>query len=389
MEKQELMALFIIKLFAGFLIGWVSANYYPVNDYWDLNYKSIEDFHLLLNHPRSFFSDLFYNPYQGNFGRFFNAVGSYWNDLRNNIIIKILAILNIVSHGSYYINSMLLNSFGFIGLTALYRVYKDVYPQYKTRLMIGCFLLPSTLYFTSGIHKDLFVATFLAFFVYSIYFIVQKGFSWKRLGLMVFSTLMLLILRNFLFIILIPATISYFISAKFNINPLKISALILFSILIVLGSIELLFKNFHPLEIITQRQYDFLTLEKAGSQLQMNELKPTFKSFIVNFPQAVNHAFLRPYYWDSSNKFSFLLSIELTGYLLLLILFLFRFQMKININSNIVVFGIIVSMYMFLFIGYIIPNIGSIVRYRSIYIPFLITPIFSNVKFNLNTHYKH
>jgi len=34
---------------------------------------------------------------------------------------------------------------------------------------------------------------------------------------------------------------------------------------------------------------------------------------------------------------------------------------------------------MFLFIGYIMPNLGSIVRYRSVYLPFLITPMLCRI----------
>ncbi len=42
------------------------------------------------------------------------------------------------------------------------------------------FLLPSALYFSSGIHKDLFVFTMLGLFLYALYFSVQQKFTPKR-----------------------------------------------------------------------------------------------------------------------------------------------------------------------------------------------------------------
>ncbi len=390
LERNELFGLFTIKVLVGLLLGWISFTYYPVNDYWDINKKGFDDYQVLMEHPVKFFSDFFFNPYHDNYGRFFNAVGSYWNDLRSNIVIKLLAVCNVLSRGNYYINSLIFNFFGFMGYIALYIVFSGIYPHLKKMIIIGCFLLPSTLYFTSGIHKDLLVASFLSFYVYAIYSILDSGYSKKRICLMILSALMILLLRNFLFIVMIPASIALLISKKSKLSTLKINLLTFLTCIFLLGFIEVFTKNNFILEIITQRQFDFLQLEKAGSQLPMNTLHPTIKSFFINIPHAFNHSFLRPFLCDSTNVFSLFLSIELLVYFILFLIYIRQLIFKgIILNANIfLVFGLFISIIMLLIIGYIVPNTGSIVRYRSIYLPFLILPLLVNIRFNLQRNNK-
>jgi hypothetical protein len=366
---------------AGLTLGWITHHYYPVNDYWDLNEKSILEYNTLILHPVDFITNIGDNPYHNQFGRFFNSVGSYWNDLRNNIIIKILAICNLISHGNYYINSLFFNFFSFCGLLALYKVFVHVYANKKNTVMICVFLLPSTLYFTSGIHKDLLVAAFLAFYTYALYFIINDYFSWKRFGLLIFSGLMILLLRNFLFFAIIPASFAYWFSVKYKISSFKVIITSLSIAVLMLWISENFFNYTRPLEIIEQRSYDFLQLGKAGSQIEMNDLKPTLKSYLANIPQVIDHVLLRPYFWEKQTLFSWFLSVELFFYWVLLIVFLFQFyrgRQKI-INSYLNTYSIFMSILMLLMIGYIVPNVGSIVRYRSIYLPYLITPILCNI----------
>ncbi len=271
-----------------------------------------------------------------------------------------------------------------MGCIALYRLFSNIYPGKKRAIIIGAFLLPSTLYFTSGVHKDLLIATFLSLYIYAIHFISIHGKTVKKIILLVISSLMILLLRNFLFILLFYATVIYFFCKKTTIRPLKIFILAALTGIFMLWFTEFVF-NFHPLKIITQRQFDFLQLEKAGSQLPMNYLDPNIKSFIVNLPQAFSHSFLKPLFWENSLVFSKILSIEWMCYIFIFILFLYQnFKFSKYFKENpIVVLGVFISISMLLITGFIVPNLGSIVRYKSIYLPFLIIPILANINIRL------
>jgi hypothetical protein len=141
-----------------------------------------------------------------------------------------------------------------------------------------------------------------------------------------------------------------------------------------------LFHSIDPPKTVVQKQADFLALPVAVTQINVDTLQPNFKSFLQNTPQALNHLLLRPYPLELPSKSMLPMNIELLIYQLLFVLFLFFRQKddKGGINSFIL-FGVFFTLTMFLFIGYLMPNLGSLIRYRSIYIPFLITPVICGI----------
>lgn len=371
--------LFIVKIIAALAIGWINNKYYPLNDYWGLNKEGFIEYKLLISNPLAYFKDITTSHYADQYGNFFRTVDSYWNDLRTNIGIKLLAISNIIARGNYYINSLIFNFFGFLGYIALFKVFIHSYPLKKKAVIFGCFLLPSTLFFTSGLNKDLFIFTLLAFYSYALYFILNDRYTIKRLLLLLLSAVFILLIRNFLFVAIIPSTIGLIISSNRKFHPAIAFFGIYFLACMTLLFIDINCTDFQPLGIISQRQNDFLQLPEAGSQLSMGLLQPTLKSFILNLPNAINHGFLRPFIWDEGNIFMLLLSIELFFYQGLLLFMFFCKETYHKKTNPIIWFGLSIAIFMWLIIGFVIPNIGAIVRYKSLFLPFLIIPILCNI----------
>jgi hypothetical protein len=139
-------------------------------------------------------------------------------------------------------------------------------------------------------------------------------------------------------------------------------------------------QSFNPLKIVSDKQAAFFTLPIANTQINTDTLYPTFKSFLYNAPQAYNHVLLRPYINEVSTKSLLPSTAELAIYQLLFLFFLFfRRKKEAGENNPFILFGIFFTLTMFLFIGYIMPNLGSIVRYRSVYLVFLITPLICQI----------
>ena len=384
------LVLFFLKIVAGLLIGWMSQKFYPQgNDYWGLNVAGWEQYQLLVSDPKRFFTDMFSNNYQNGYDRLFNSYGSYWNDLKNTLIIKFLALCNIFSRGNYYINSLIFNFIGFFGHIALYRIFIDIYKETKWPVIIGCFLLPSTLYFSSGIHKDLVIFTALGLYCYAMYFSLQQKMNFKYLFTLIISFITLFLVRNFVAIAIIPATIAFIISKKTTISKpiIFISAYIM--TLLLLCVVQIVKPSFQPVKIIAQKQQEFFELPYASTQISTHVLEPNAKSLLQNTPQALNHVLLRPYIWEHPTTFLVPLSIELFIYHLLFVLMLVLYQKKNTTVNSFILFGIFVSLSLLLFTGYIVPNIGSIVRYRSLYLPFLITPMLCHINWKRILRYTH
>lgn len=373
--SATIIILFILKVCAGLFIGWMSQKFYPQgNDYWNLNTAGQKEHQLLLTDPALFFKEILVSSYQNGYEGFFNAVGTYWNDLKNTMIAKLLAVFNIFSRGNYYINSLYFNFFGFFGHVALYRIFSDIYKTRKWALVAGCFLLPSTLYFSSGIHKDLIVFCMLGLFSYSLYFSLKKGFKARYIFMLLISFTGLLLIRNFLAIAIIPASIGLVSCFYLKKNGLIIFTsvyLICFALLLLLHAI---YPAIDPLQIILQRQQDFLNLPNASSQLQAITLEPTVKSFIINAPQAIANGFFRPAIWNAETRFLIPLAIEWQLYILTALLMFIFYKKSDTTGKYFLYWGLFVACSMILLTGYIVPNTGSLVRYRSLYLPFIITP---------------
>jgi hypothetical protein len=299
--------LFLYRIIGAVSIGWISYKFAPQNDYWSLHNEGLLEFELLKTNPSFFLKGLLPFGYNSDVNSFFSTTHSYWNELRNNIIIKFLALLNFISFGSYYIDALFINVFAFMGSIGLYRIFIHNYKEKNNLLIFCCFLIPTTIYFSAGIHKDAVVFGALGLYSFALYFMAEEGFTNKKLVLFTISFLTLVLMRNFLLLALIPATIGFILSKKYGISHFKI--LIAFFILSIITIVitENFFPKFQPLQIITQRKSDFDHLKLAHSQFNSFVLKPTLSSFLKNIPSALNHGFLRPYIWETSNIFSFLL----------------------------------------------------------------------------------
>ena len=126
---------------------------------------------------------------------------------------------------------------------------------------------------------------------------------------------------------------------------------------------------------VIKRKGEFAARDGGVTDLPMNELYPTVKSFLINLPQAFIHILFRPYLWEFPGMSVMLTALELLFYQGILVLFLFFRNKKEKVvnNYNIYVFAFFFTMV--IIIGYTIPNLGAIVRYRSLLWMFVLCPM--------------
>ena len=370
--------LFLLKVLAGLALGWLSLHYYGAgNDYWDLNREGWKEYQLLWQHPGEYFSNIFHSGYEKGYGGVFDSFQSFWNDLRNNIIIKLLSLFNIFSRGNYYINSLFCNFLVFFGHVALFRVFQQIFARRRIAGIIGCFLLPSVLYFNSGTNRDGFVFLLVAALVYLFYFsIEEKHYGLQRLLAIVLFSGLLFLLRNYVLLALVPALAAWWLVRRKGWKPLLVfGAVYLFSGLI-LFNIDSVYPALQPLTVIVQKQTDYLHLPASATHVPLSPLQPTFGSFAQNAPEALAHVYLRPYFFEWGQAALIPFALEWLLYLGLFVLFVFFRDREAGAGKKTFLwFCLFFTAGIFLFIGYITPNLGSIIRYRSAYLPLLVTPL--------------
>jgi hypothetical protein len=377
---KVVLLLFVTKLAVGIIGGLIGHFLMHDNtDQYGYTLQGMVEYNNLIHHPKIFFTDSLPSAYANNLGEFFGSRNSFWNDLRNNILIKTIGILNILSRGNYYINSLFFNFIAFFAHVTFFRVFKHIYPKQHWAIIAGCFLLPSTLYFTSLISKDMLVFTGLGIFCYALYFSLENGFTKKLVAYLILSFLCILLIRNFIAVILLPCALAWYVSSRYKINPIKIFGLLFLLAFIGIVSAQFLPEKYDPLHIVVEKQQAFFSLGIAKSQYQNDTLQPAIKSFVSAAPGAMRHSFFSPYPGEFNNIYLNGFAAEIILYIILaLMMLLYPSKNNVGINSFII-FGFIFTFSIFLFSGYITTNAGALVRYRSIYFPLFITVILCRI----------
>jgi hypothetical protein len=381
---KTIIALFLVKVSAGLLNGLISLHYTNyVTDTELFHLEGLKEYHLLFANPKEYFLDLFRSKYSSGYSGLFQTNESYWNDLKFSIIFKLLSIFDVFSFGNYYINVVFFNFIIFFGHVGLFRVFTDVYKDKKCIVFISCFLLPSLLYLSNYINKDGLILAAIGIVIFNIYHGLNSGFTFPRLFYILFSVCFIFILRDFIFIAILPAILAWVIAHKRKSFHL-LTFVVIYSVgLIIFFNINYFFPGINLPQIVVQRQADFENLPKPKSYLPVDTLYPTFKSFLQNTPQALNHSLMRPYFSESRiSIFIFPFAAEIFLYELLFLLFIFFRKSAGNVpdfKNPFILFILFFSISVLIVIGYTIPVIGAIVRYRSIYLPFILTPILCNI----------
>jgi hypothetical protein len=378
LTKAQLIIIFLLKVMAGILYGWVGiyyGNMAQMVDTWGFHYYSLAQYKLLQTNPTEYLTDIFYNPYADGFYTFFSSDHSFWLNLQGNAMIKILSVFDIFSFGNYYINTIFYVFMTFFGSVALFRVMEHVFPGKKPALILSVFFIPSFLFWASGIHKEGIIFTGICLVVYCVYFsIVQKKLTIKRACGIAGGLLLIFIFRSFLLFTIIPALVAWMIATRF---PARVSR-VFFIVYLIFGVLFFTTRYISPRldfpNAVIAKQQDFLRLQGGNSAITLKKMKPEAISFITVMPHALITSAIRPFPADAKNILSLAAAVEINMLLLCTILFLV-YPAKDGRNRAFLYFCIFFSITTFLVIGYTVSFIGAIVRYRSIILPFLVVPM--------------
>ena len=387
--NRLIIVLFLVRIAAGLINGYINLHHYPNADAATYHNYALIEYDLLLDHPKEFFTNIFAYHHQNS--GFFDITDSFWNNLRSDLVIKLLAFFDIFSRGNFFINVIFFNFLVFFGSVCFYRIFISLFPDKKILLILILFALPSLIYFTSGIHKDGLVFLGLGIVSYNLFFLVKKQFSIAKFLWLLAGLIIIFLFRNFVLLTLVPALASWVIAEKnkkFKLQIFIICYLFFIGLFFGLGYL-------HPAldlpQYVSTRQIAFVQIAKGGqSAININPLFPGFRSFLNNAPQALNHTLMRPYLTEKFELIYLPPQIEIFVFQVLFFIFLL-FRSIDKKPDAFVYFCIFFSMSMFLMIGYTIPIMGAIVRYRSIYLPLLAIPFLCYTdwgKIRKLTHFK-
>jgi hypothetical protein len=381
LPKQTILILYSIKILVGISTWLVSKFFFNLNsDSVALNEISIIETQDLLHNTSFFFKDFYVSKF-GDYGNVFGADNSFWKDVGENLVVKVLAFLNVYSQGNYIINVSILNLCSFFGFIALYKIFIDIYPTKKNEVLVGCFLLPSTLYFSSGISKDILLSVSIYTFFYCLYFGCKNKFTITKITVLILSFVLIFLIRNYIAAVILPFAFLYFLHKKIKIQQaLLIKGSLLFSVIGII--LNYFFKFFNPFKILADKQASFYALGTANTDFTKKILEPNLESIIQFLPTALRRSFAAPLPFEFESIVANFVSIETTCYILLTFFALFQLKKQANLFNSFNVFMVSNSFFAFIIIGFVVTNAGSIIRYRSLFLPFFIIPVLCSINWD-------
>ena len=376
LPNKILITLFVVRILSLIVGCYVNLYILPVSDSVVFHHLGIEQFHLLFKNPHEYFVDIFQSNYPTGYSRFLDDSHSYWNNLRTNLLAKMLSIFDLFSFKSFWINTLFYNFLVFFGCVVLYKVFIKIFPKSFYAIIFCIFILPSPLFYSAMMHRDGLIFLSLSVIIYHLFFMMNEHkISWKRIVIIVVFLLLIFFLRNFVFITFIPALIAWIIAQKLSKYSFASFVIIYTIVGILFFTSGFISPRTNLPQYVSLRQKSFIEIGKAGnSTIDIQPLQPTFRSFLNNAPEALNHTLLRPYLTEI-NSYQYLpFALEILLFELIFLLFIF-YHKKIFPIDPLIYCCIFFSLSMFLITGYTVPIMGAIVRYRSIYFIFLLLPV--------------
>lgn len=299
-------------------------------------------------------------------------------------LIKIVSLLNFITGSNYYLNSLFLSFFSLAGSFFLVAVWRQIKADASLAATVGLLFFPTVVFWNSGVMKDGLLLSVICFFwalVLQMAYAPGKNNFWQWLLLLITGVL-LWKLKFFVAAFVFALTGSWFLLHVlyrrfrfFREGSLRWVAGILLVCLVVFAASQLHYKfnlKFLLTSLVLNNQL-FREMSVGRPLVDLSGLEPTIPSVLRHAPEALAGVFFRPFFWEGNNLFYRLAALE---NLALLVLFLgaaasFRIKSKFPWHSFYLVlllFGFCLA----LAFGLSTPNLGSLNRYRTLFLPFVI-----------------
>jgi hypothetical protein len=395
-NNQYLLSGIYVKILGGICLGLIFYYYYGYGGDTQSYFESSKAFtNLFYKDPLKYFESLFKTDLELVF-MFDKDTGYLWfggNDKYAIFTSKVFSILNIFSFNTYIGLSILISIVVFTGYWKLFYVFRKEFPKVKKQLAIAILFIPSVVFWASGILKDSIILSSTGWFTYCIYkFFIEKTFKIKYLLGLFFFIYIILNIKPYVIIALIPGTTIWIFYEKISKIKNKVIKILIIPFFFILSVIMVFFivsqlddllgdysfENIQKKAVVTQN--DLKRKEYSENSFDIGEFDGTLQSYLSKAPLAINAALFRPYIWEAKNPVMVLSGLEnlfilaLTLFLIIKLKFIGFF--KYIFKNPLLLFSILFSLFFAFSVGMTISNFGALVRLKTPAMPFYVASIF-------------
>lgn len=358
-RPRLLLVFFSLHVLAGCIHNIIAWRYYPAHgDIWNYFEQSFNARYQLFHDFDQFLADVL-----------------NWSYFTHNAIIFIHVVLDIFSFDNLYINTLLFSFPVFLGNIALFRVFSRKFPG--DPLAACCtVLLPSTLFWTSCMHREGVLYMLLGFLLFYLDRLFSRGWKAKPVLYCLLLLALIIYFRIATAIALLPALLVWGRLERHSLR--RRWRIITGSLIGAMAAFFLLWPGTlsHLLHGLSNWQQEFQVLE-GHSRLYLPVLDGTWAKFIHTLPTAARNGLFEPLPGAGGRSIYIIFSLELVAIWCIIlgavILRLIRSRTRSS-GQAFTLFCLVFLLVGLLEIGYIVPFAGTIVRYRSTYLPFLLAP---------------
>jgi hypothetical protein len=209
---------------------------------------------------------------------------NYWyrlfdNNLLNDahIVIRFNAFVRMFSMGNYFIHTLIMCFLAFIGLCCIYKIIYPALKEWRGATAGLIFLLPSLLFWSSGVMKEGLMIFGLGLLLYhSFRFLTDK--KWWRILFLVAGATILLLSKFYVIAGVVPPLIAALLVMRNRNNPFVKFSVVLILFFGLSLSMKWIAPEREPLRLLANKQNDFLKMSRGGITL-VNDSVEAFIAF--------------------------------------------------------------------------------------------------------------
>lgn len=371
---------FAIKVFGGVAFALIFVYYYKFGDSFEYWKGAVMLSNVFLDSPADYFELLFHESstnFPGHLRQYTDPL-AYSDTPEEWFMVKLISPLALIAFNSYLVINLLLSLVSFWGGWKLFKVFANILPNHKNLAFYATFLVPSMVFWGSGLMKDTLTLAGINYLIYVIYFylIKKEGKPIFILGALIWFFITFT-LKSYIVLAFLPAIfLVFFFNFKSKIQSPIIRFVSTPLILIVFLSI-----GFFSLKSLSEssEKYSAEQLEwkvkgfhswhttLGGSAYNLGDVDYTPIGVLQKIPAGLNVTFFRPYLWEARNPVVLLGALEsLTLFILfLVILFKTKFKPMAYLKHQHLLKALIAFVLIFGFaVGFTSYNFGALGRYK-------------------------
>jgi len=375
--KFWFVGIFGIKIIVSIILTTIYSKYYTNRDTADI-FKYFDDsmviFEAIKTNPLDYIKmtlgiDFDYKYYTVNYYQYMNHwtrpySGGLIND--SHLIIRLNALIRLFSFGHFQVHNVFINFISLIGLTSIYKAFKPLLLNKEKVLFYLIFLIPSVLFWGSGLLKESIIFLGMGLLLNHL-FQINDRFKISSVIFILIGALLIAFSKLYILIILLIPILGYLMNSYLKLKKNIYGYLISFSLFIIsINVVPLIYNQLDLIHQIANKQQTFsrFILEvETNSGFTIPELSNGL-SIIENIPNALLNSLIRPFFWECNSLFVWLSALEnLLVLICLLIAFIYRKTMSSQ-QQNIFIFNLLFVFCLFSLIGLTTPVFGAIIRYK-------------------------